>query len=73
EGTYVIDVIVPLFRATLEDLPSGHICLSTAERQSLTSKALNKSLLTRALEQAISNPPQNVYPSPTVSTPSYNN
>jgi len=39
EGTYVTDVIVPLLRATLGDLPSGHICLSTAERQSLASKA----------------------------------
>ncbi|GES81253.1 hypothetical protein GLOIN_2v1776328 [Rhizophagus clarus] len=179
EGTYVTDIIVPLLRATLGDLPSGYICLSTAERQSLASKArknagtdkermgkkpdvmvldqyvdkiieltyvecsrivcsatkkandevklwretldgasfvniacrptssqfgivgiqvagttiylnrvkslvrllltlrniliVNKSLLARALEQAISNPPQNVHPSPTVSTPPYNN
>ncbi|CAB5394365.1 unnamed protein product [Rhizophagus irregularis] len=145
EGTYVTDIIVPLLRATLGDLPSGYICLSTAERQSLASKArknagtdkermgkkpdvmvagttiylnvlmndasgipryfhldhadipldsnsskrvkslvrllltlrniliVNKSLLARALEQAISNPPRNVHPSPTVSTPPYNN
>jgi len=34
---------------------------------------VNKSLLARALEQAISNPPRNVHSSPTVSTPPYNN
>jgi hypothetical protein len=34
---------------------------------------VNKSLLMQALEQAISNPPRNVNPSPTVSTPPYNN
>ncbi|GBB85908.1 hypothetical protein RclHR1_12340012 [Rhizophagus clarus] len=39
EGTYVTNIIVPLLRATLEDLPSRYICLSTAERQSLASKA----------------------------------
>ncbi|CAG8765893.1 6097_t:CDS:2, partial [Cetraspora pellucida] len=30
---------MPLLRATLSDLPNGCICLSTAERQSLASKA----------------------------------
>ncbi|CAG8733594.1 21904_t:CDS:2, partial [Racocetra persica] len=35
EGTYISDVIMPLLRATLSNLPNGHICLSTAERQSL--------------------------------------
>ncbi|CAG8652043.1 10617_t:CDS:2, partial [Paraglomus occultum] len=39
EGTYVTDVIVPLLRASLENLPNGYICLSTAERQSIASKA----------------------------------
>ena len=34
---------------------------------------VNKSLLMQALEQAISNTPRNVNPSPTVSTPPYNN
>ncbi|RIA78819.1 hypothetical protein C1645_842264 [Glomus cerebriforme] len=43
EGTYVTNVIVPLLRATLEDLPNGCICLSTAERQSLASKARKNS------------------------------
>ncbi|CAG8848445.1 11499_t:CDS:2, partial [Gigaspora margarita] len=39
EGTYMTDVIVPLIRASLKDLPigkSGYI--STAERQSMASK-----------------------------------
>ncbi|RHZ84709.1 hypothetical protein Glove_78g202 [Diversispora epigaea] len=39
EGTYVTDIIVPLLRASLEDLPNGGIFLSTAERQSMASKA----------------------------------
>ncbi|CAG8708432.1 12516_t:CDS:2, partial [Ambispora leptoticha] len=39
EGTYITDVIVPLLRASLGDLPNDYICLSTAERQSLASKA----------------------------------
>ncbi|CAG8542474.1 11517_t:CDS:2, partial [Scutellospora calospora] len=39
EGTYVADVIIPLLRASLNDLPNGSICLSTAERQSIASKA----------------------------------
>ncbi|RHZ84087.1 hypothetical protein Glove_85g72 [Diversispora epigaea] len=39
EGTYVMDIIVPLFRTSLEELPNGDIFLSTAERQSMTSKA----------------------------------
>lgn len=39
EGTYISDVIMPLLRASLGDLPNGYICLSTAERQSLASKA----------------------------------
>ncbi|RHZ59171.1 hypothetical protein Glove_365g129 [Diversispora epigaea] len=30
---------MPLLRASLSDLPNGYICLSTAERQSLASKA----------------------------------
>ncbi|CAG8612612.1 6284_t:CDS:2, partial [Paraglomus brasilianum] len=29
EGTYVTDVIMPLLRASLEDMPNGRICLST--------------------------------------------
>ena len=39
EGTYVTDIIVPLLRASLEDLSNGSIFLSTAERQSMASKA----------------------------------
>ncbi|CAG8552639.1 14442_t:CDS:2 [Dentiscutata heterogama] len=39
EGTYITDIIMPLLRATLGDLPNSCICLSTAERQSLASKA----------------------------------
>ena len=39
EGTYVADIIIPLLRASLSGLPNGSICLSTAERQSLASKA----------------------------------
>ncbi|RHZ48169.1 hypothetical protein Glove_557g24 [Diversispora epigaea] len=35
EGTYITDVIIPLIRSSLGDLPNGCICLSTAERQSL--------------------------------------
>ncbi|EXX74337.1 hypothetical protein RirG_052040 [Rhizophagus irregularis DAOM 197198w] len=38
EGTYITDVVIPLLRASLEDMPNGNICLSTAERQSLASK-----------------------------------
>nr|CAG8646908.1 12663_t:CDS:2 [Entrophospora candida] len=30
EGTYIVDVIMPLLRASLEDMPNGRICLSTA-------------------------------------------
>ncbi|CAG8793110.1 10906_t:CDS:2, partial [Gigaspora rosea] len=39
EGTYIADIIVPLLRTNLENLPNGYVCLSTAERQSLASKA----------------------------------
>ncbi|RHZ85259.1 hypothetical protein Glove_68g7 [Diversispora epigaea] len=39
EGTYITDIIVPLLRASLEDLPNSGIFLSTAERQSMASKA----------------------------------
>ncbi|CAB4403575.1 unnamed protein product [Rhizophagus irregularis] len=40
EGTYITDVIVPLLRASLGALPNNNnICLSTAERQSIASKA----------------------------------
>jgi hypothetical protein len=39
EGTYITNVIMPLLRASLSDLPNGYICLSMAERQSLASKA----------------------------------
>ena len=38
EGTFLTDVIVPLLRAGLGDLPNGTVCLSTAERQSIASK-----------------------------------
>ncbi|RHZ69233.1 hypothetical protein Glove_286g22 [Diversispora epigaea] len=41
--TYVTDIIVPLLRASLEDLPSGAIFLSTAERQSIVSKTRRSS------------------------------
>ncbi|CAJ0825920.1 6243_t:CDS:2 [Entrophospora sp. SA101] len=38
EGTYVTDVVVPLLRSTLKNLPVGKInLLSTAERQSVAS------------------------------------
>ncbi|RGB23294.1 hypothetical protein C1646_774727, partial [Rhizophagus diaphanus] len=43
EGTFLTDVIVPLLRASLGDLPNGTVCLSTAERQSIASK-IRKSL-----------------------------
>ncbi|RGB29162.1 hypothetical protein C1646_818666 [Rhizophagus diaphanus] len=33
EGTFLTDVIVPLLRAGLGDLPNGTVCLSTAERK----------------------------------------
>ncbi|CAJ0914690.1 6438_t:CDS:2, partial [Entrophospora sp. SA101] len=36
EGVYMTDVIVVLFRASLGDIPNGHICLSMEECQSLT-------------------------------------
>ncbi|CAG8797122.1 44526_t:CDS:2, partial [Gigaspora margarita] len=36
EGTYITDT---LFRASLSGLPNGPICLNSAERQSLASKA----------------------------------
>jgi hypothetical protein len=39
EGTYMADVIIPLLRTSLSDLPNDAICLSTAERQSIASKA----------------------------------
>ncbi|RHZ87818.1 hypothetical protein Glove_30g119 [Diversispora epigaea] len=39
EGTYISDIIMPLLRSSLRDLLNGDICLSTAERQSLASKA----------------------------------
>ncbi|CAG8642303.1 2523_t:CDS:2, partial [Paraglomus occultum] len=39
EGTYISDIILPLLRSSLGDLLNGNICLSTAERQSLASKA----------------------------------
>src|SRR5688572_32644735 len=39
KGTYVADVIIPLLRVSLSDLLNGAICLSTAERQSIASKA----------------------------------
>ncbi|CAB4439295.1 unnamed protein product [Rhizophagus irregularis] len=40
KGTYIMDVIVPLLRASLGALPNNNnICLSTAERQSIASKA----------------------------------
>ena len=39
EGTYIADIIIPLLRASLGGFPNGSICLSTAERQSLASKA----------------------------------
>ncbi|CAG8446556.1 10837_t:CDS:10 [Acaulospora colombiana] len=39
EGTYVTDIIVPIIRATLKDLPIGKSAyISTAERQSVASK-----------------------------------
>ncbi|PKB96179.1 hypothetical protein RhiirA5_404502 [Rhizophagus irregularis] len=38
EGTYITDVIVPLLRASLVNLPNGYICTSIAERQSIASK-----------------------------------
>ncbi|CAG8635826.1 8552_t:CDS:2, partial [Paraglomus occultum] len=39
EGTYVADIIVPIIRATLKDLPIGKSAyVSTAERQSVASK-----------------------------------
>ncbi|GET66478.1 hypothetical protein GLOIN_2v1776328 [Rhizophagus irregularis DAOM 181602=DAOM 197198] len=38
EGTYITDVIVPLLRASLANLPNGYICTSIAERQSIASK-----------------------------------
>ena len=43
EGTYITDVIVPLLRASLGALPNSNICLSTAERQSIASKARRNS------------------------------
>ena len=39
EETYISDIIMLLLRASLGDLPNGYIFLSTAERQSLASKA----------------------------------
>ena len=43
EGTYITDIIVPLLQASLDDLPNGSICMSTAECQSIASK-VRKSL-----------------------------
>ncbi|CAJ0900579.1 8467_t:CDS:2 [Entrophospora sp. SA101] len=34
----VVNVVVPLLRAGLGNLPNGYICLSTAERQSLATR-----------------------------------
>ncbi|CAH1766572.1 2778_t:CDS:2 [Entrophospora sp. SA101] len=65
EGTYITDAIMPLLRASLGDLPNGHICLSSAERQSLASKARRNN----GTGQAVSHPPRNTYQSPTVSSP----
>ncbi|CAG8723368.1 4375_t:CDS:2, partial [Dentiscutata heterogama] len=42
EGTYISDVIMPLLRATLRNLPNGHICLSTAERLATLEKGEGK-------------------------------
>src|SRR5688572_8744398 len=39
EGTYISDIILPLLRSSLCDLLNGNISLSTAERQSIASKA----------------------------------
>ncbi|CAG8729675.1 251_t:CDS:2, partial [Funneliformis mosseae] len=39
EETYIADVIIPLLRTSLSDLPNGAICLNTAKCQSITSKA----------------------------------
>lgn len=39
EGIYVTEVIIPLLRSSLGNLPNGCIVLSTAERESLASKA----------------------------------
>src|SRR5204863_635992 len=39
EGTYIADVIIPLLRTSLSNLSNGAICLSTAEHQSIASKA----------------------------------
>ncbi|RIA82854.1 hypothetical protein C1645_834718 [Glomus cerebriforme] len=43
EGTYITDVVMPLLRASLEDMPNGKTCLSIAERQSLASKVRRNS------------------------------
>ncbi|CAG8461134.1 8587_t:CDS:2, partial [Scutellospora calospora] len=39
ERTYISDIIMPLLRSSLGNLLNGNICLSTAERQSIASKA----------------------------------
>ena len=39
EGTYISDIIMPLLRSCWGNLLNGDICLSTAERQSIASKA----------------------------------
>ncbi|CAG8582438.1 9772_t:CDS:2 [Ambispora gerdemannii] len=49
--TYITDVIMPLLRASLSDLPNEYICLSTAERQSLASKARRNGGTVEELEQ----------------------
>ncbi|CAG8813430.1 11180_t:CDS:2, partial [Racocetra persica] len=50
KGTYVADVVMPLLRATLEDFPDGNLCLSTAERQSLASKAQRNPRIEKKLD-----------------------
>src|SRR5688572_3881294 len=55
EGTFITDIIVPLLRASLGDLPNGIVCLSTAERQSIASKT-RKSLGSN--EEKTSQPPK---------------
>ncbi|CAG8553160.1 5107_t:CDS:2 [Gigaspora margarita] len=39
EGTYVTEIVIPLLRSSLGNLPNGCIALSTAEHESLASKA----------------------------------
>ncbi|CAG8580166.1 24431_t:CDS:2, partial [Gigaspora rosea] len=35
EGTYIADVVMPLLRVSLEDMPYGSICLSSKFRRNL--------------------------------------